>query len=403
MSTPEHAGADRSGEGDLLEGDPSLLKRHVEGADDGQAEAARFLRAWRRVVDEDLVPLARGQGALWERIQADRAPKKAASPEGEGGPDDEGARVEAGEGLEIRRLGAERSPATCAFCHGYLSRRGRVRCRSCGAPHHLGCFRAHGRCSTMGCGQTRFERPVEAEADEPLQRGPWRLSLMIRTLAAAASLLIVLSAGALTWNAGAEDIDAEQRGHALTTLDTGLSNVSGGFANVAASALRDEESLAAARKLALDRALLEVVQRREVLAAAVVYQQPDGRTFFLAARLGQGAPAQLAYVRRTPPGPYLLSTGEAATADVGLLKSDSGGLDPCTVLRVGAPLREQVLSEPGVELWVFFDRTPTLQAKERTFQLVAVLTLAACCLVLGAFSWWCVRQRARLGRSTARS
>ena len=452
--------------GDLLASERTALARHVDGCEGCQADEAglaRFLGAWERVVSEDRAGTgaagAPDVGLVWERVQGELAAKELGKQLGRDpgrnpgkdpgrGPGknpgknpgrdpgrnpgrnpgkgaraeepslDGGAGSQAGAGLEVRRLGSERSPSTCSFCHGYLAQRGRVLCRSCGAPHHLGCFRAHGRCSTLGCEQTRFARPQpEVEPARPLRPAEWRLSLVIRALAAAASLLICVSAGALAWERAARAIEDDQTQRALSVLDVGLSSVSAGYANVRASlgdpsagevvdpeAQERDAKIAEARNLVLRRTLLELTRRTEVVAAALALQRRDGRSVLLEARVGQGAPAGLSYSAQRSLHEVGLPGGGVARADVGRLGDFRGRLTASAVLRVRAPLREadQVLDEGEVELWVCLDRGLVVLAKERTFHLVAFLTLVACCLVLGVFSWWCVRQRARVRRAAER-
>jgi len=400
--------------GDLLGDEHAALGQHVDGCErcqEDEAALARFLGAWERVVAEERASAdaAPNLSLVWERVQGELVTKKPAPEPSAPTPD-----ATPGGGIEVRRLGSERSPSTCAFCHGYLAQRGRVLCRSCGAPHHLGCFRAHGRCSTMGCEQTRFERPKPEVEETPLRPAEWRLSLVTRALAAAASLLICLSAGALAWQEASRAIEDDQAQRALSALDVGLQRVNAGFANVRTNlgevdtpdSLEPEvqeriEKIADARNLVLRRTLIEVTRRTEVVAAALAYQGKDGAPALLLARVGQGAPAGITYVSHRSLHEVTLPDGGFARADVGRLGDYQGYLSPSTVLRARAPLRpaDQVLGAGEVELWVFLDRGSVILAKERTFHLVAFLTLAACCLVLGVFSWWCVRQRARVRRA----
>lgn len=423
--------------GDLLGDEREALAQHVDGCEpcqDDEAALARFLGAWERVVGEDRgADPSPNLALVWERVQGELLSK------GEGsfakgsfskdsfskewdaapGPESRDASSSApGGGIEVRRVGSERSPSTCAFCHGYLAQRGRVLCRSCGAPHHLGCFRAHGRCSTMGCEQTRFQRPTLVTDERPaLEPAEWRLSLAIRTLAMAASLLICLSAGALAWQAASRAIDDDQTQRGLAALDVGISRINAGFSNVRANlgeqSERDpiepeeqkrHEKIADARNLVLRRTLIEVSRRTEVVATALVYGRQDGTHSMLMARVGQGAPSGVTFVKQRSLHEVSLPDGSFARADVGRLSDYRYYLTPSSVLRVQAPLREadQVLEEGRVELWVFLDRGSAILAKERSFHLVAFLTLAACCLVLGLFSWWCVRQRARVRRAGGR-
>lgn len=403
--------------GDLLSEERAALRQHVDGCErcqEDEAGLARFLGAWERVVAEDRGEPGPNLDLVWERVQGELAAKEKPALE-KPAREEPAPSVELGAGIEVRRLGDERTPSTCAFCHGYLAQRGRVLCRSCGAPHHLGCFRAHGRCSTMGCAQTRFERPKEVEEAPALRPAEWRLSLALRSLAAAASLLICLSAGALAWQGALHEIEDDHAQRALSVLDLGLQRVSSGFANVRTSlgepgpadSVEPEvqarsEKIADERDLVLRRTLIELTRRTEVVAAALAYQgDNDGAPTLLMARVGQGAPSGIAYVRQRSLHEVSLPDGSFARADVGRLGDYRHYLIPSSVLRVRAPLRpaDQVLEQGEVELWVFLDRGSLILARERTFHLVAFLTLAACCLVLGVFSWWCVRQRARVRRT----
>lgn len=49
----------------------------------------------------------------------------------------------------------------CSFCRGGLLRPEAVYCASCLSAHHPDCFEDHGRCSVMGCGETRVVRPAD--------------------------------------------------------------------------------------------------------------------------------------------------------------------------------------------------------------------------------------------------
>ena len=50
---------------------------------------------------------------------------------------------------------------SCSYCRGGLTRSAGVYCASCLAPHHPECFAEHGRCSVMGCAESRVVRPAE--------------------------------------------------------------------------------------------------------------------------------------------------------------------------------------------------------------------------------------------------
>ncbi|MDF1664624.1 MAG: hypothetical protein P1V97_22895 [Planctomycetota bacterium] len=50
---------------------------------------------------------------------------------------------------------------SCTYCKGQLERAESVFCGSCLAPHHPGCFEEYGRCSNLGCAETRTVKPLE--------------------------------------------------------------------------------------------------------------------------------------------------------------------------------------------------------------------------------------------------
>ncbi|HZU97364.1 MAG TPA: hypothetical protein VFF73_11755, partial [Planctomycetota bacterium] len=60
----------------------------------------------------------------------------------------------------------------CSFCKGVLPRREACYCASCLAPHHDECWALHGRCSALGCDETRTVRPG---SDVPQVARPRRL------------------------------------------------------------------------------------------------------------------------------------------------------------------------------------------------------------------------------------
>jgi len=59
---------------------------------------------------------------------------------------------------------------SCSFCRDGLVRAQAVYCASCLAPHHPDCWDEYGRCSVMGCGETRIVRPADLPALEPGRR-----------------------------------------------------------------------------------------------------------------------------------------------------------------------------------------------------------------------------------------
>lgn len=50
---------------------------------------------------------------------------------------------------------------SCTYCKGELERAESVFCGSCLAPHHPACFEEYGRCSNLGCAETRTVKPLE--------------------------------------------------------------------------------------------------------------------------------------------------------------------------------------------------------------------------------------------------
>lgn len=76
----------------------------------------------------------------------------------------------------------------CRFCHDPLARGAAVFCAGCLAPHHADCWREHGRCTVLGCGETRSIRPGTGEP--PRRPAP-------AIAAGAALLLVAFGAGGL--------------------------------------------------------------------------------------------------------------------------------------------------------------------------------------------------------------
>jgi hypothetical protein len=50
---------------------------------------------------------------------------------------------------------------SCVYCKDKLGRAEAVFCGSCLAPHHPECFEEHGRCSNLGCAETRTVKPLD--------------------------------------------------------------------------------------------------------------------------------------------------------------------------------------------------------------------------------------------------
>lgn len=71
----------------------------------------------------------------------------------------------------VRAVSGIRVALDCAYCKGTIARSEAAFCASCLAPHHEECFRAHRRCSTYGCDETRLVRPKEASG-EPATQAP---------------------------------------------------------------------------------------------------------------------------------------------------------------------------------------------------------------------------------------
>lgn len=93
-----------------------------------------------------------------------------------------------------RPAAGDRPPAvvvtlTCRFCHDPLARGAAAFCAACLAPHHADCWREHGRCTVLGCGEARSIRPGAVEP-APGPRG-------VAVGAAAALLLLALGVSGL--------------------------------------------------------------------------------------------------------------------------------------------------------------------------------------------------------------
>jgi hypothetical protein len=62
-------------------------------------------------------------------------------------------------GIELQEEGGATSGAedpVCQVCGSRIPAEGRVYCRKCRTPHHDECWKYNGKCSTFGCGETRF-------------------------------------------------------------------------------------------------------------------------------------------------------------------------------------------------------------------------------------------------------
>jgi hypothetical protein len=77
---------------------------------------------------------------------------------------------------------------SCSFCRGGMTRGDSVYCASCLAPHHPECFREHGRCTVMGCGEESVVRPADLpplriDTRRRPRRGPRRQRWLLGGLA----------------------------------------------------------------------------------------------------------------------------------------------------------------------------------------------------------------------------
>jgi hypothetical protein len=139
-----------------------------------------------RAIDHAFEPLrspvarkkAPGEDPLWARIVAGIEKPVEASPAAPAGPI-----------ISIALV--------CCFCRDSVARDEATYCASCLAPHHVECFRAHGRCSAFGCEETRTVRP---HLDRPLEgvRAPARPRL-VRVAVYALAACIAGTAAAVAW------------------------------------------------------------------------------------------------------------------------------------------------------------------------------------------------------------
>ena len=90
---------------------------------------------------------------------------------------------------------------SCSYCRDGLERGATVYCASCLAPHHGDCFREHGRCSVMGCGETQNVRAT-GHRDEPV--GPLAPRRPRRWRRRAGWGLVVLASGAVAAYSGSD-------------------------------------------------------------------------------------------------------------------------------------------------------------------------------------------------------
>ena len=144
----------------LDEGQGALVRAHLEGCPGCQTAREEAGRAMALVVAPEVEPPPEVWHKLRGRLERERS-------------GDEPVRDVAEPGAVIA--------ISCSFCRGGLVRVDTVYCASCLAPHHAECFAEHGRCSVMGCGETRVVRPEalpapprRVEPAEPLPRHRWR-------------------------------------------------------------------------------------------------------------------------------------------------------------------------------------------------------------------------------------
>lgn len=120
---------------------------------------ARPWAVWTELTEDDMRPLS---PALRERVLERFAAERAGVGEGPK-PAPASAPVDPEAVESVRR----RVALSCSFCRDRCAREDVVYCAECLAPHHLECFRTHGRCCLPGCETTRFVRPQEADGGEP--------------------------------------------------------------------------------------------------------------------------------------------------------------------------------------------------------------------------------------------
>lgn len=140
----------------LDQGQAVLVKDHLGGCAECRAVEATTLAAVACIAAPPVEPPAE----LWDKLRGKLARER-------GGDE------------PVRDLDPSAVIAiSCSFCRGGLVRNDTVYCASCLAPHHHDCFAEHGRCSVMGCGETRVVRPEGLAPPvrklEPAPRHRWR-------------------------------------------------------------------------------------------------------------------------------------------------------------------------------------------------------------------------------------
>jgi len=101
---------------------------------------------------------------------------------------------------------------SCSYCRDGLERGATVYCASCLAPHHGDCFREHGRCSVMGCGETQIVRAT-GHRDEPAEPAEPRAPRRPRRWRRRAGWgLVVLAGGAVAAYSGSDAFVAQVSG-----------------------------------------------------------------------------------------------------------------------------------------------------------------------------------------------
>jgi tetratricopeptide (TPR) repeat protein len=167
----------------------------------------------------------------------------------------------------------------CSFCHEGLSSHEAVYCASCLAPHHGECFEEHGRCSALGCGETRtvVPRTTSPEKQRPRKRRGAIVRLLWIGLGTAVASAAVVAAARLyeanAHNAALAELLASQKreqarlGAENQELKTQIALLRARAA-LAASQNRYEESISLlSHAIELDPRLAEVWSERGAIRA----------------------------------------------------------------------------------------------------------------------------------------
>lgn len=167
---------------DLLEGDEATgLEQHLTTCSPCRAEERALGEAYAdltKAVDEDDAAIELSAG-LKDRILAALAEEPAADTQlekaDEAKPDEKkiGFVPPATPTKDAEALGIK-IKLSCSYCHAPTGRAEVTFCAACLAPHHRECFRAHGRCSTLGCEEVRTVRPIEPDLGPAPRQPRWR-------------------------------------------------------------------------------------------------------------------------------------------------------------------------------------------------------------------------------------